>query len=103
MNYFRITAYHPEHDIAAIFDSFGKFNALWELSAYFVAKGFKVLDACKIENLAETTFPKLEEPSDKIHLRAISKGKPDIQEFEYQERDCRVVTVYDRIYGKFIN
>ena len=33
-NYFRITAYHPEQDLSAIFDSNGYFEKLWQFSAY---------------------------------------------------------------------
>ena len=29
-NYFRITAYHPDKDISAILDSYGKFEKLWQ-------------------------------------------------------------------------
>ena len=42
-NYFRITAYHPEQNISVIMDSYGKFEKLWQFSAYMVQKGFKVL------------------------------------------------------------
>ena len=39
-NYFRITAYHPTKDICAIFDSNGRFEKLWQFSAYLVQNGF---------------------------------------------------------------
>ena len=41
-NYFRITAYHPEQDLSAIFDSNGYFEKLWQFSAYLIQKGFKI-------------------------------------------------------------
>lgn len=44
-NYFRITVYHPVHNISAIIDSNEKFEKLWQFSAYLVAKGFKIINA----------------------------------------------------------
>ena len=43
-NYFRITAYHPVKNICAIFDSNGRFEKLWQFSAYLVQKGFKIVE-----------------------------------------------------------
>ena len=40
--YFRITAYHPKEDISAILDTEGKYEELWEFSAFLVSKGFKI-------------------------------------------------------------
>ena len=34
MNYFRITVYNPKYDFSAILDANGKYNELWEFSAY---------------------------------------------------------------------
>ena len=101
-NYFRVTAYHPTEDVSAIFDSFGKFKALWELSSYLVQKGFKIISVCNIDKLAESTFPKLQQESDKIHLRAVYRGMPEIEEFDFQNRKCRMITLYDKIYAQFI-
>ena len=42
-NYYRITAYHPAEDLSVIADSNGKFEKLWQFSAYMVAKGFKII------------------------------------------------------------
>lgn len=43
-NYFRITVYHPVHNISAIMDSNGKFEKLWQFSAFMVSKGFKIIE-----------------------------------------------------------
>lgn len=43
-NYFRITAYHPAKNICAVFDSSGRFEKLWQFSAYLVQKGFKIVE-----------------------------------------------------------
>ena len=43
-NYFRITAYHPQKDICAVFDSNGRFEKLWQFSSFLVQKGFKIIE-----------------------------------------------------------
>ena len=100
-NYFRITAYHPEKDISVILDSNGMFEKLWQFSSYLVQKGFKILEVSTGENLVEGTFPAVKEESNKIMLRAIDKGKPEIQEMTYQDRPCKAITLYDKVYGLF--
>ena len=42
-NYYRITAYYPEKDFSVILDSNGKFEKLWQFSAYLVQKGRRTL------------------------------------------------------------
>ena len=100
-NYFRITAYHPEKDISVMLDSNGLFEKLWQFSSYLVQKGFKILEVGTNKNIIESNFPAIKEISNKIMLRAIDKGKPEIQEMTYQERPCKAITVYDNVYGLF--
>ena len=100
-NYFRITAYHPDKDISVILDSNGKFEKLWMFSSYLVQKGFKILEVGDKDKFVESTFPAIDEASDKIFLRAIDKGKPEIQTLVHQDRPCKAITVYDKIYGIF--
>ena len=57
-NYYRITAYHPAEDLSVIADSNGKFEKLWEFSAYMVSKGFKVIAVSREENFLEGDMPK---------------------------------------------
>ena len=102
MEYYRITAYHSDEDISVILDSNGKFETLWDFSALLVAHGFKVISLSKSNAFAESTFPLIEE-SGKLAVRAIAKGLPDIDEFVYNNRKCRAITVGDKIYGQYIN
>lgn len=74
-NYFRITAYHPEENISAIFDSNGMFDKLWQFSAFLVSKGFKIIQASK-DDFDFGNMPKEGYSSNKIFLRAISKNVP---------------------------
>ena len=65
-NYFRITVYHPVHNISAIMDSNGKFEKLWQFSAHLVAKGFKIIEFKSGYELNDEDNPKLER--DNVHI-----------------------------------
>ena len=77
-NYFRITAYHPEENISAIFDSNGMFDKLWQFSAVLVSKGFKIIQASK-DDFDFGNMPKEGYQKDKVILRAHASGQPDIR------------------------
>lgn len=74
-NYFRITAYNPNEDVAMIVDSNGRFEKLWQFSAFLVSKGFQILAVGNDTRFTDGNIPKTEE-SDKLLLRACMKGKP---------------------------
>lgn len=75
-NYFRITAYHPQKDVCAVFDSNGRFEKLWQFSAFLVGKGFKIAEVGSEDKFFDGDLPKPEESRDKILLRACAKGSP---------------------------
>lgn len=99
--YFRITAYYPKENISATLDANGKYEELWEFSAFLVSKGFKILEVCESEQIAEATFPLINIKSSKILLRSVEKGIAEIQHFEHQGRKCKSITVGDKTYGIF--
>ena len=68
-NYYRITAYHPEENVSAIFDSYGMFEKKWQFSSFLVTKGGS-------EDFGDGNIEKAEPEKDKIILRACGKGKP---------------------------
>ena len=74
-NYFRITAYHPQKDICAVFDSNGRFEKLWQFSAFLVQKGFKIIEVGSDDKFREGNIPKIPEDTSLI-LRACAKGEP---------------------------
>ena len=78
-NYFRITAYHKKLNISMIMDSYGKFNELWEFSAYLVAKGFNILEVHKAEKFTDGNFPKAEQDNEHVILRAAQYGMPNVE------------------------
>ena len=77
-NYFRITAYHPAKNICAIFDSNGRFEKLWQFSAYLVQKGFKIVEVGSDDKFLDGNIQKV--PAGKqLILRACAKGQPAIK------------------------
>ena len=74
-NYFRITAYHPAENVCAVFDSNGRFEKLWQFSAFLVQKGFKIVEVGSDDKFHEGNIPKVQEDTSLI-LRPCAKGKP---------------------------
>lgn len=69
-NYFRITAYHPIENISVIMDSYGKFEKLWQFSAYMVSKGFKIIAVGGEDKFEVGDMPKAEYNAEKVYLQA---------------------------------
>ena len=93
-NYFRITAYHKQLNISMIMDSYGKFNELWEFSAYLVEKGFSILEVHRANKFIDGNFPKAEQNTDHIILRAAQYGMLDVQ-----TNVSKTVTIANRYYS----
>jgi len=77
-NYFRITVYHPVHNISAIMDSNGKFEKLWQFSSYMVSKGFKIIEVGDENKFDDGDMPKVEYDNVHVILRVCKSGKPEI-------------------------
>lgn len=92
-NYFRITAYHKKLNISMIMDSYGKFNELWEFSAYLVEKGFSILEVHRANKFIDGNFPKASQDNDHVILRAAQYGMPDIE-----TNGKKKITVANRYY-----
>ena len=91
-NYFRITAYHPTENISVIMDSYGKFEKLWQFSAYMVSKGFEILDVGDETKFEDGNMPKVEKDNNHIFLRAYNNGKPTITNNQ--------ISIEDKTYSK---
>lgn len=78
-NYFRITAYHPEHDVCVIADSFGYFSQIWEFSSFFVNNGFKIIAVGTDAKFADGNFQRIAQSKDTISFRACDMGQPEIK------------------------
>ena len=77
-NYFRITVYHPVHNISAIMDSNGKFEKLWQFSSYMVSKGFKIIEVGDEDKFDDGNMPKVERDIVHVILHACKSGKLEI-------------------------
>ena len=88
-NYFRITAYHPAKNICAVFDSDGRFEKLWQFSAYLVQKGFKIVEVGADDKFLDGNIPKASVGA-QLLVRACAKGSP--------QRNENAVTVQGRSY-----
>ena len=69
-NYFRITVYHPVHNISTILDSNGKFEKLWQFSAFMVSKGLKIIEVDRKNKFDDGDIPKTTQEAGHIILRA---------------------------------
>ena len=63
--------------ICAIFDSNGRFEKLWQFSAYLVQKGFKIVEVGSDDKFLDGNIPKASVETLLI-LRACAKGQPAI-------------------------
>ena len=74
-NYFRITAYYPAEDISFIMDTYGKYNQIWQFSAYLVKLKFKIIDVAGQGQFDYGNIPPVKETSNQFILRACMKGR----------------------------
>ena len=73
--YFRLTAYYPTEDISFFMDTFGKYEEIWQLSAYLVKLKFKIIDVAGKGQFEYGNIPPIKEKSGQFILRACAKGK----------------------------
>ena len=97
-NYFRITAYYPEDNFSFIIDSNGKFEKLWQFSAYLISKGIKVIEASKQEQMLDINIKPAPQDNKHIILRANADDKPEYIEQEYNGVLYKAIKVGDKIY-----
>ena len=78
-NYFRITTYSPTENVSAIVDCYGKFEELWQFSAYLVRKKFKIRAVSESDAFECGNIPKAQPDEERLLLRACQVGEPNIQ------------------------
>ena len=79
-NYFRITTYSPEENVSAIVDCYGKFEEIWQFSAYLVRRKFKIRAVSKEQSFEYGNIPKAKPDDEHLILRACQTGEPSIQD-----------------------
>ena len=92
-NYFRITTYSPEENVSAIVDCYGKFDQVWQFSAYLVKLKFKIIDVAGKGQFEYGNIPPIKEKSDQFILRACAKGKG--------EKVDGIISINDRYYKTY--
>ena len=97
-NYFRITGYYPQEDFSFILDSNGMHEKLWQFSAMLVAKGLKVLEVSKLENVIDININQVEEDKEHIFLRATAEGKPEYIDQNVNGTIYKAIKIADKIY-----
>ena len=97
-NYFRITAYYPEDNFSFIVDSNGKFEKLWQFSAYLISKGIKVIEASKQEQMLDINIEPAPQDNEHIILRANADDKPENITYELNGITYKAIKVGDKIY-----
>lgn len=97
-NYYRITAYHKEHGISAIFDAYGRYEKLWQFSAELINYGFKIIRVNKADSFVSAMIDLIPTKTPKICLRSAAKGEPLLEPDTYEGKPCTMVIIGDKVY-----
>lgn len=95
---FRVTVYHPTEDICAIIDTYDFVEKLWELSAFFIQKGFKIIDATNSDKFLDVNISQTPNKVKRLIVRACDKGKPEQLIKELDGKRHNAIRVNTRIY-----
>ena len=75
-NYFRITAYHKQLNVAVIFDSNGCFEKVWQFSSYLVNKGFSIIAVGDETKFTDGNIARAKPDTEHIIMRSCLQGQP---------------------------
>lgn len=95
---FRVTVYHPSEDICAILDTYDFVEKLWELSAFLIQKGFKIIDATTSDKFLDVNIGPTPTYVKRLIVRACDKGKPEQLIKELDSVKHNAIRVNTRIY-----
>lgn len=59
VKYFRVKALYPQNNMAIVADSYGKYDEIWQLSAFLISKGFKILEVWDDGKVVDSDMPKV--------------------------------------------
>ena len=97
--YYRITACNASEELSIIADSYGKFEKLWEFSAYLVERGFRIIAVDREQFFIDGTMPKVDAPNEKLMIRAVGKDEPNtFPNTGYENKAGTMVQLGDAIY-----
>ena len=72
--YYRITGYYPEKNVSFIADGNGKFEKLWQFSAYLKSKGCDIITVSRQENMIDEKTPPIERNEKEFIIRSCAMG-----------------------------
>ena len=97
-NYFRITAHQVEKNVSFIADSNGKFDKLWQFSAYLVAKGCKIYAVSNIDDCIPCDVKPIPNNCEKFVIRTCYMGTPTETHKEVEGVTYKAIRVKDMLY-----
>ena len=97
-NYFRITSYCESADFCFILDCQGCYEKMWQFSSFLVQKGLKVFEVSSTDKFLDGNIPRAPENSEKLLLRANTKGKPEYVTQAIDGVTYKAVKVADKFY-----
>ena len=57
--YFRVKAHYPKENMTIVVDSYGRYDEIWQLSAFLIKKGFKILEVWDDGKVSNTYISKV--------------------------------------------
>ena len=72
--YYRVTGYYPEKNVSFIADSNGKFEKLWQFSAYLKSKGCDIISVSRFENMIDEKTPPIYANDKQFVIRSCAMG-----------------------------
>ena len=102
--YYRITARNASEELSIIADSYGKFEKLWEFSAYLIERGFRIIAVDREQFFIDGTIPKVDKESPKLMIRAVGKDEPKmVPNTGYEDKTGIMVQLGDAAYLSEVN
>ena len=102
--YYRITARNASEELSIIADSYGKFEKLWEFSAYLIERGFRIIAVDREQFFIDGTIPKVDKESPKLMIRAVGKDEPKMfPNTGYEDKTGIMVQLGDAAYLSEVN
>lgn len=98
MKYMRITLYSTEYDYSYIVDSNGYFDELWELSANFMNKGFKIIAVGDENKFLNGNAKRIEVNTEKMVCIDHGHGRPIETTLNVNGKNYKAITVADTTY-----
>ena len=74
--YYRVAGYLNDKNISFIADSNGKFEKLWQLSAYLKSKGCEIVAVSKLENMIDEKTQPILPNVRHFFIRTCAMGTP---------------------------